>query len=80
MVHKSLDVANPGDVIVVDGAVARRAQLDRPELGPQRLGRVPVAMVAGLAGRRLPGRVEVLGQLRAHRYSQASPAQTTHSH
>ena len=49
-------------------AVARRLDLDRPELGLDRLGSRAVAVVAGPAGRRLARRkAEMLGQLGAQR-------------
>src|SRR5215210_7866959 len=50
------------------GAVARRAYLDRPEVGGDRLGRVAVSDVAGPARGRLPGRIaQVAGQLGTQR-------------
>jgi hypothetical protein len=61
------------------GAVARGAHGHGPEVGPQRLGRVPVAVVAGAARRRLPRRVaQVLGQLGAQRRLQHPAGELAH--
>ena len=60
-------------------AVARRLDLDRPELGLDRLGRRAVAAIARAAGRRLPGRIaQVLGQLGAQRRLEHPPGELGH--
>jgi len=55
-------------------AVARRLDRDRTEFGLHRLGRVPVAVIAGSARRRLPRRTaQMLGQLGAQRRLDHAP-------
>ena len=61
------------------GAVARRPDPNGPEVGLHRLGRVPVAVIAGTARGRLPGRIaQVLGQLGAQRRLQHPARELAH--